>query len=210
MNDAPDSIRVNRADANGSPHDIPEDRSDAEDSIRSIREDRPGARPHQGAEEHSPFWLAFKFALACLLVAAIAKGIGYSNPTTGIISAAFLVANGPMETLRTAAVRMGALAIGAVVGVAGAYWGQTSGNVVPLLYFPILGVVTGLLAAKSQPLLYITVIGVVVATTGAQADEGIWATATEVAVQVAISCAVGPLVVWGAEKAHAWWRGRTT
>ena len=169
----------------------------------SIREDRPGAQPHQGAEEHSPWWLAFKFALACLLVAVLTKWIGYNNPTTGIISSAFLVANGPVETVRTAAVRMGALAIGAAVGVAGGYWGQAHDNVVPLLFYPALGVVTGLLAAKSQPLLYITVIGAVVATTGAQADTGVLATAMEVAAQIAISCIVAPVVVWGTEKVHA-------
>ena len=177
--------------------------TDTTTHTRSIREDRPGAQPHQGAEEHAPWWLAFKFALACLLVAAITKWMGYSNPTTGIISSAFLVANGPMETVKTATVRMGALAIGAAIGVGGAYWGQGNENVVPLLYYPLLGVVTGLLAAKSQPLLYITVIGAVVATTGAQADTGVLATAMEVAVQIAVSCVVGPLVVWGTEKVHA-------
>ena len=178
-------------------------------SEESIREDRPGAQPHQGAEEHSPFWLAAKFTLACLLVAVLAKWAGYDNPTTGIISAAFLVANGPMETVRTAAVRMGALAIGAVVGVGGAYWGVNSDNTVPLLFYPLLGAITGFLAAKAQPLLYITVIGAVVATTGAKADTGVLATTTEVAVQVAISCVIGPLVVWSTEKAHAWWRTRS-
>lgn len=179
------------------------------DAAESIREDRPGARPHQGAEEHSPPWLAFKFALACLLVAAIAKWIGYDNPTTGIISSAFLVANGPMQTVKTAAVRMGALAIGAGIGVAGAYWGQGTDNTVPLLYYPLLGIATGLLAAKAQPLLYITVIGAVVATTGAKADTSVLSTATEVAAQVAISCVIGPAVVWGTEKVHAMWRTRS-
>lgn len=174
----------------------------------SIREDRPGAQPHEGAEEHSPLWLAFKFAFACLLVAAITKAIGYDNPTTGIISSAFLVANGPMSTVRTAAVRMGALAIGAAIGVGGAFWGQGNENVVPLLYYPLLGAATGALAAKSQPLLYITVIGAVVATTGAQSETGVWATATEVAAQVAISCVIGPAVVWGTEKVHAMVRER--
>ena len=135
-------------------------------------------------------------------MAGIAKLFGYSNPTTGIISAAFLVANGPMATLRTAAIRIGALIIGGAIGLVGAFWGQPD-HAVPLVFYPLLGAITGLLAARSQPLLYVTVIGVVVATTGAQADTGVLESATGIAVQIVISCVVGPAVVWGTEKARA-------
>ena len=173
----------------------------------SIREDRPGPQPHETAEQHAPAWLALKFALACFLVAALAKLAGYSNPTTGIISAAFLVASGPVESLRSAGARMAALAIGVILGIGGAFW-ALPGEVVPLLFFPLLGAAAGVLATWSRSFIYVTVIGVVVATTGVDAEDGVWATAAEVAVQVAISCFVAPAVVWAAEKAHATWRER--
>lgn len=171
-----------------------------------IREDTPGYEPPEGPGEHQGWWLALKFAVACTLVALIARAIGFTDPTTGIISSAFLVANGPLATVRTALVRFGGLFIGAGLGVAGAYWGMsdaTDGAMVPILFFTILAAVTGLLAAREPGLMYVTVIGTVVATVGVAGRQPVPEVAVQVGLLIAISCVVGPTVVWAAEKLRA-------
>ena len=171
-----------------------------------IREDTPGYDPPEGPGEHEGWWLALKFAVACTLVALIARSIGFADPTTGIISSAFLVANGPLATIRTALVRFGGLFVGAGLGVAGAYWGlsdATDGAVVPILFFTLLAAITGLLAAREPGLMYVTVIGVVVATVGVAGQQPVPEVAAQVGILIAISCAVGPTVVWTTEKARA-------
>ena len=167
-----------------------------------IREDTPGYRPPEAADEQPPWVLAFKMALACTLVALIARLAGYPNPTTGVISTAFLVSNGPMKTWRTALWRMASLLLGGVLGILAAYLGRPLGRE-PLWFFPLLGAVGGWLGSLRPDLIYVIVIGIVVAAQGAEGDQPIPEVAMEMAVQIAASCIVGPAVVWAVESVRA-------
>ena len=167
-----------------------------------IREDTPGYSPPEAADEQPPWVLALKMAVACTLVALIVRLIGFPNPTTGVISTAFLVSNAPVATLRTSFWRMGSLVLGGALGVMAAAFGRPAGEV-PLWYFPLLGAVGGWLGSLKPDLIYVIVIGVVVAAQGAAGDQPVPEVATEMAVQIAVSCLVGPAVVWAVEWVRA-------
>ena len=167
-----------------------------------IREDTPGYHPPEAADEQPPWVLAFKMALACTLVALIARAAGYPNPTTGVISTAFLVSNGPVETFRSALWRMASLFLGGVLGVIAAFFGRPLERE-PLWFFPLLGAIGGWLGSLKPDLIYVIVIGIVVAAQGAEGDQPIPEVAMEMAVQIAASCIVGPAVVWAVESVRA-------
>ena len=171
-------------------------------SRTDIREDTPGYQPPEGADDQPPWVLALKMGLACTLVVAIVRLIGFPNPTTGVISTAFLVSNAPVATLRSTLWRMISLVIGGVLGLAAAFVGRPEGQV-PLLYFPLLGAVGGWLGSLKPDLIYVIVIGVVVAAQGAAGDQPIPEVAAEMAVQIAVSCVIGPIVVWAVEWVRA-------
>ena len=167
-----------------------------------IREDTPGYHPPEAADEQPPWVLAFKMALACTLVALIARAAGYPNPTTGVISTAFLVSNGPVKTASTALWRMASLLIGGALGMVAAQFGRPLAQE-PLWFFPLLGAIGGWLGSLRPDLIYVIVIGIVVAAQGAKGDQPIPEVAVEMAVQIAASCIVGPAVVWAVESVRA-------
>ena len=167
-----------------------------------IREDTPGYSPPEGPDEQPPWVLALKMGVACALVAALVRLIGFPNPTTGVISTAFLVSNGPVETIRSTFWRMASLFLGGALGIVAAFVGQSEGRV-PLWYFPLLGAVGGWLGSLKPDLIYVIVIGVVVAAQGAAGDQPVPEVAAEMAVQIAASCAVAPAVVWAVEWVRA-------
>ena len=167
-----------------------------------IREDTPGYQPPEGADEQPPWVLALKMALSCALVALAVRLIGFPNPSTGVISAAFLVSNGPVATARSTVWRVLSLFVGGTLGLLAAYSGQAAGKV-PFLWFPLFGAVSGWAGSLKPDMIYLIVIAVVVAAQGVAGDQPIPEVATEVGVQIAVSCLIAPAVVWGVEWVRA-------
>ena len=180
-------------------------RSDTVGSGRPTSASRSGrddAEPYRSPDApESDHWLALgiKVAAAMFLTDLVARLCGFSEVTWSVITAAFLATNPPVESARSAAMKLAALLVGLALGAAGAAFGQLLLSV-PALHFAAVGLVVGALATRSSEYLFSAIVATVVTFSGLSGGDPVVEIVVTTASLVLIACLVAPAVVWGVER----------
>lgn len=197
MSDAPSTV-LDRTPARFSP------RAEATSKLTRV-EDGDGEReereyqPPESPDQDTALWLGLKMACAMLLANFIALRLGFESPTWSVLTAAFLATSPPIASGKAALKKLVALAVGIVLGVAGALAADTLSSVA-LLHLGVVGLVAGALGSRSPDYLFAAVVGTVVTFVGSAGGDPTMEVATRTVCMVLIGCAVGPAVVWVIER----------
>ncbi|MBM2574732.1 FUSC family protein [Jannaschia sp. Os4] len=156
-----------------------------------------------GPEDDHPAWLAMKLGGAMALAYAVARLVGFEEPTWSVISAGFVAVEPPVDALRTARQRIVAMAIGVAIGVAAAYASGHLGIAGRAALMAVVGAAVAFVVNKASGLMFALVIAAVVAFAAPTAEETIPVEALRIAAMSLIGVLAAPLVVWAVEAARA-------
>lgn len=159
----------------------------------------PAYRPPDGPEDDHWLALGIKVGAAMFIANVLARALGFEDPTWSVISAAFVATSPPLESVRAALKRLVAVAVGVVLGAAGAWASQLLAGV-PALHFALVGLVAGVLGTRSSTYLFAAVVGTIITFAGTGGNDPLPEVVTTTACMVALGCLVGPAVVWCVER----------
>lgn len=192
---------------------MPKDTSHADDADRRSGPDQTAAyEPPESPVDDHPLWLGAKIATAMFLAdILLSTVVGFQSPTWGILVAAFLATEPPQSSHSAALKKFAAAALGAVLGVAGAYANQFVPGNGAALTFAVIGLIGGILASRSADLIFAVVVGTVITFVGQTGNETVFVEAMQAALMILAGCVIGPSVVWAVEKLRAWlWQRKHT
>ena len=155
--------------------------------------------PPQSPDEDHWLWLGLKVASAMMLANFVALRLGFEAPTWSVLTAAFLATSPPIASGKAAAKKLVALAVGIVLGVAGALMADAMSGIATL-HIGVVGLVAGMLGSRSPDYLFAAVVGTVVTFVGSGGGDPTMEVATRTVCMVLIGCAIGPAVVWVIER----------
>ena len=161
--------------------------------------DRTDYEPPQSPDEDMWYWLGLKVACAMMLANFVALRLGFEAPTWSVLTAAFLATSPPIASGKAAVKKLVALAVGIVLGVAGALMADAMSGVATL-HIGLVGLVAGVLGSRSPDYLFAAVVGTVVTFVGSGGDDPTLEVAVRTVCMVLIGCAIGPAVVWVIER----------
>ena len=169
------------------------------DADESKHVGKNGYEPPKSPDEDHWLWLGLKVAFAMLIANFIAIRLGFEAPTWSVLTAAFLATSPPIASGKAALKKLVALAVGIVLGVAGALAADSLSGA-PMLHIGLVGLVAGVLGSRSPDYLFAAVVGTVVTFVGSGGDDPTMEVAVRTVCMVLIGCAVGPAVVWVIER----------
>ena len=142
-----------------------ESRRDAREDADAESRDTNGYTPPQSPEQDHPLALGIKVALAMWLADAIARTLGFEQPTWSVLTAAFLATSPPLASLSAAKEKVIAMLVGIALGAIGAYAASLMSSV-PSIHFALVGLVAGFMGTRSPEYLFAAVVGTVVTFVG--------------------------------------------
>ena len=162
-------------------------------------EEDTGYKPPQTPEQDHFLSLGLKMAIAMLIADFVARRAGFESPTWAVLTAAFLATSPPVASAKAALKKLVALAVGVMLGAAGAYAAQLLESV-PSIHFAIIGLIAGFLGSRSADYLFAAVVGTVITFVGSGGGDPLPEVIAQTTALVLIGCAIGPAVVWVVER----------